>query len=66
MRKMMYNQALFILHKKRQTLTFSRRQRERRESFRGLESAELLDHCSYYKKTVNVGFVLFHLNQMNT
>ena len=29
MRKIMYNRALFILHKKHQTLTFSRRQSKR-------------------------------------
>ena len=75
MRKFLYNRALFffffffLLHKKRQTLTFSRRHRKRsilstlkRKSVRGLENAEVLDHCSYNTQTENFGFVLFHLD----
>ena len=68
MRKIMYFEALLILHKKRQTLTFSRRHRKRsiwftlkRKSFCGLVNAEHHDHCSFYTKTENFGFVLFHL-----
>ena len=73
MRKMMYNQALFILHEKCQSLTFSRSHRKRRilltlkrKPFQGLENAELLYHCSFYTKIKNFGFVLFHLKWLFT
>ena len=46
MRKIMYDGALFILHRKLQPLIFSRRHRKstlKRKSFRGFENAELLN-----------------------
>ena len=61
MRKIMYTRALFILHKNRRTLTFSRRHRLRnflftlkRKSFPDLENAEHLDHCSFCTQTENL------------
>ena len=61
MRTIMYTRALFILHKNRRTLTFSRRHRKRnflftlkRKSFPDLENAEHLDHCPFYTQTENL------------
>ena len=65
--KIMYNRALF--HKICESLIFSRRHEQRSicftpkgKPFRGLENAELLDHCLFffYMKTENFGF-WFHL-----
>ena len=54
MHKIMYNRAPFILHRKRRTLTFSRRHKKEvidsnsKKSFRGLENAEIPCHCTCY------------------
>ena len=70
MSKIMYDQALFILHKKNvkpshfhdviEKEVFD--SHSKRKSFHGSENAELLDHCSFYTNTENFGNVLFHLN----
>ena len=31
------------------------------QSFLGLENAELIDHCSFYTKAENFGFVLYYI-----
>ena len=68
MRKIMYNRALFILHKTPNPYMFTVSQKKKylvhnqKKSFRGFENAALHNHCSFCAKTENFGFVLFHPN----
>ena len=59
MRELMYNRVLFILHKKTSN-SHSFTMLQKKKVFRGFENAKLLDPCSFYAKTDNFVFVLFH------
>ena len=61
MRKMMYDQALSIMHKNNVKLSHMHNvivkeefDSHSKKSFRGLEKAERFDHCSFYAKTIKM------------
>ena len=63
MRKIMYDGALFILHRKLRTLKFSRRHRKSTLKKNLFVVSKMLNFLIsfFYANTENFGFALFHL-----